>query len=143
MGFVVLACPEVEDGSAAEPELDPDLDEERQVAVRDRLEGSNGAAHVVVPPELLREAQRGLALTSKRASPIEHDRSVLVRRQARHGPELGTAEHAPNLLSNVSVFAVEEAPQNTGIERGLGSATGRLHDVDDLSPARHWPRCTE
>ena len=140
MSYVVLTGPEVEDGSAEEPELDTDLDEERQVAVRDRLESSDRAAHVVVPPELLRETQRRLALTSKRASPIEYDRSVLVRRQARHRPELDTAQHAPNLLSDVSVFAVEEAPQNTGIDRGLDSATSRLHDVDDLSPPRNGPR---
>jgi hypothetical protein len=55
VGLVVLARAQVVDRAAEEAELDPALDQEREVAVTERLEGRDRRAHPAEAAELGRE----------------------------------------------------------------------------------------
>jgi hypothetical protein len=80
VALVVLSRAEVKDGAAEQPELDPALDEQREIAERERLERGDRAADVVHAAELRRVAEPGAPVGGERSGPLGDEPPVLVGR---------------------------------------------------------------
>ena len=129
-GRYVVVVPrgaELEDRAAEQPELDADLDQHRQVAEGQGLEGRERRPDVTAAAVLLREAHAGLAGRGH----LEHDLlDPLAERRPVEG--LGLLEDRGVLdqvgahqLPHLGVVAVEQRGQRRDVDRRLDVA-GRL-----------------
>ena len=83
--LVVALGAEVEHRAAEQPELDAALDEQREVAERERLERRDRAADLALAAVLDGEADRGAARAGELLRPRQHLRAVLLARQVDGG----------------------------------------------------------
>ena len=108
VALVVQARPELLDRATPQPELDPELDQQREVAEPDRLEAGDVGARIAVAAELDREAGRGQALGRERPHPLEHALAVLSGREPDRRLELGPAEDLEDLVAQRRIAAAEQ-----------------------------------
>ena len=81
VALVVDGGAEVVDGAAPQPELDSELDQQREIRERQRLEHGDGRAGILRAADGLREPVRRQALVRERLAPFEHPLAVLAGRQ--------------------------------------------------------------
>ena len=124
VGVVVGLRAELEDRAAEEAELHADLDQHRQVAEGEGLEGGDRGADVAAAAVLLREAHAGLAglghltttsLTRSRKSARRH--LLLVEEDLRVLGEVGAHQ-----VADLGVAAVEQARSAATSTTGLAVA---------------------
>ncbi len=132
VGVVVALGAEVEDGAAEEPELHAALDEQREVAEGERLEGRDRAADVAAASVLAREAERGLPIGRELLRPLHDLLPVLVAADLGiHGGELGPREHLAAARANLALGLVQVVAEGRRVDalelRGL--VLGRLGGV--------------
>ena len=128
VGVVVRLGAELQDRASEEPELHPDLDQHRQVAERQGLEGRDRRAEVTAAAVLLGEAHPGLPGRRHLDHEVAHSVPELVRRH-----RLGVLEDVGVLrevgahqVAHLGVPAVEQRPQRRDVDLGL--------DVSPLLP---------
>src|SRR5215211_4653853 len=97
------------DGAAEEPELDPALDEQRQVRVSEGLERGDRRPDHAETAELLGKQQRRAAGAGQSRGPPADHLAVLVggRRLGALG-ELRAGERGPHVFAYLAVLAVEQ-----------------------------------
>ena len=135
VGVVVPLGAELEDRAAEQPELDTDLDQHRQVAVGQRLEGRHRRADVAAAAVLLGEAHPGL--TGRRHL---HDQVADPVAELVAGQRLGLLEHrgvrrqvAADQVAHLGVLAVQQGRHGgTSMSGGAGRDVG---SVDTVSSA--------
>jgi len=114
---VVLLGPEVVDRAAEQTELDAQLDQQREVAVPDRLEGGDRRAHALQAAVLAGEEEGGAVGVGEEPRPLHDLLAVLGRRRrARGALELRAREHGAHVLSHDRVLAVEKSPQGGRVD---------------------------
>ena len=120
VGVVVRLGAELQDRATEEPELHPDLDDHRQVAVRQRLEGGDRRADVGSAAVLLGEPEAGLPGVRHQLDDLEHPLAEVVL-----GHLVGVVEDRGVLgqvladeVADVGVATVEHGRQRSDVERG-------------------------
>ena len=132
VGLVVLARARVEDRAAEEAELDPALDQQREVAVAERLEGRDRRR----PPGRGRRTREGSPATARRSRPVP---------APTPSPAPGTPSSAAARKGGGTAAAREPPARAHGRSRshrrGSGAARrGRTPRPPRLFPSRSSPR---
>ncbi len=117
---------EVQHGAAEQAELDADLDEQRQVGERERLEARDVAAEVVVAAVLLGVAGDRLVPLGQLLRPLQHLRAMLLERQVVAGRVAVPRDPLAHPLADLAVGPVEEALELGGVDARGGGGHGAL-----------------
>jgi len=108
VALVVLRRPEMLDGAAEEPELHPELDEQRQVSEGHRLEAGDVAADVATAAVLDGIAGGRLPARGEVHRPFEHLLAVLLERQVGAGSVALHGQPFAHPRADLGVRPVEE-----------------------------------
>ena len=121
VGVVVPLRAELQDRATEEPELHADLDQHREVAVSERLEGRDGSPDVATPAVLLGKAHAGLSggrhLDDDVANPLPEVVDVQVLGLVEHGGV--RREVGADQLADLGVLPVEQRRQGRHLDDGL------------------------
>ncbi len=133
VALVVAFGAELLDRAAPQAELDAELDQQRQIAERDRLKAGHVGAGVAAPAVALGEAGRGQAAGGEGFRPGEDALPVVGGRQGGDRRELRLGEHRAQLLADVGVAAVQQALQRGWIKADVRRAD-RRHRPPSICP---------
>src|SRR5205823_2604431 len=89
VALVVARRPQLLDGAAPQPELDSDLDQQREVTQRERLKAGHVRARVVATAQLLGKAWCGETYPGQLLAPLQHALAILGGGEADGNRELG------------------------------------------------------
>jgi hypothetical protein len=106
VALVVALRAEVQDGAAEQAEVDADLDEQREVGERERLEAGDVAAEVVLAAVRLRVAGHRLAHLREVLRPRQDLLAMLLERQVVVWRVAVAGDPFPHPLTHGSVRAV-------------------------------------
>jgi hypothetical protein len=137
----VLLVAQVLHRAAEQAELHAALDQQRQVAVAERLERGDRAGEVAAAPVRLREEAARLAQLGHPAHPAQAELAILVAADLLDRGELLLAQPPAHALANLLLPAVEEAAQRLRV----GPALARLirgRRLGHRSLAHPWSRRT-
>src|SRR4029079_13069882 len=101
---------EVQDRAGEQAELHAALDEQAEVAERQRPEARDRAADVVLAAVLGREAAPGVAFARQLLHPGEHRGAVLLQREVDDGLVAGLREPPADAIAALRRVAVDTAP---------------------------------
>ena len=116
VALVVAPRAELMDRAAPQPELDPELDHQRQVAERQGLKRGHVRPGVPATAELLGEAGRRQPIVGEHPRPRQHLASVVVRGYLERLLELRPRQDLAHLGANRRVATVEQALERRRVE---------------------------
>ena len=111
---VVALGAEVQHRAAEQPELHAALDEQREVAERERLERGDRSPDLALAAVLDRVADRGAAGVRQLLRPRQHLRAVLLARQVDGGRVAGKGEPCADRRADRGVGPVEVGAEGVG-----------------------------
>ena len=118
--FVVVALgAEAVDAPPKQPKLDPELDNQTEVVVRERLEGHDKFLHVPRSAVRFGVSQRPEALLGQQLTPVQH--LLPVGRRVQFGPVLEgrILEERADALPKIGVLAVQQGGHRVNGKRRL------------------------
>jgi hypothetical protein len=117
VSIVVVLGAEVQHRAAEQAPLHARFDQQREVAVREHLEGGDRGSDVVLSTEALRIAEPGISLPRK-VPGLRHDQlTVVVAGQVMDGREHVEVGQSSGLFADGAPAAVEQLPQRLEIGR--------------------------
>src|SRR5579884_3303588 len=131
VALVVWARPDLLDRPTEQPELDPELDEQGQVAEPQALERRHVRARIVATAELRWEPRCGQPLADERLGPLQHPLAVLVGRHRDRRLELRTRQNLARLLAQRRIATVEHPLERSWVKarscRGVAAHRARSY----------------
>ena len=114
--LMVSLGPEPADHAAEQTELHADLDQQRQIHQRHRLEGGKRATHVPFPAGLAGEEQARASGLADQAGLLHHPVAVRLDRQALDGTQqLRSANLGANAFPDGAPPTVQDCAQSPGL----------------------------
>ena len=110
------------------PNWTPTFDEQRQIAVRERLESRDRRSDPSQTAELGREQKRRAVRGCEQATPLHHLLSVLLgRRRRRRSLKLRARQHRAHVFAHDPIRPVEESTERNRVEERVIDWLGRGH----------------